>query len=101
MFPDSKIAENFACGRTKSTQMIKRAISPCLDEEVILACQSKPFTILRDKSNDFGSDKSFVIMVMFFCDNLGHTVTKCLNMPVVNIGTAEHLFKALEEIIQA
>lgn len=37
-FPDSKIAENFACGRTKSTQMIKRAISPCLDEEVILAC---------------------------------------------------------------
>lgn len=38
MFPDSKIAENFAIGRTKSTQMIKRAISPCLDEEDILAC---------------------------------------------------------------
>lgn len=100
MFPDSKIAENFSCGRTKSTQIIKRAISPSLDEEVTLACQSKPFTILCDESNDFGSDKNFVILVKFFCDNLGHTVTRFLNMPVVNIGTAENLFKALEEIIE-
>jgi hypothetical protein len=52
MFPDSKIAENFSCGRTKSTQIVKRAIAPSLDEQVVLACRSKPFTILCDESND-------------------------------------------------
>ena len=44
MFPDSKIAEGFACGATKSQAIIKNALAPALNENVIEACASSPFT---------------------------------------------------------
>lgn len=100
MFFDSKIVENFFCGRIKLIQIIKRVILFSFDEEVILVCQFKLFIIFCDESNDFGSDKNFVILVKFFCDNFGYIVIRFLNMFVVNIGIVENLFKVLEEIIE-
>ena len=44
MYPDSKIAEGFACGATKTQAIIKNALAPALDENVIEACPSSPFT---------------------------------------------------------
>ena len=53
MFPDSKIAEGFVCGATKTQAIIKSALAPALNENVIKACASSPFTtILCDGSND-------------------------------------------------
>ena len=50
-----------------------------------------------DESNDQGSDKNFVILVKLFDEDLGKTVTRFIDMPVVNIGTAANLFAALEK----
>lgn len=38
MFPDSAIATKFACGKTKATQIIKRALAPEFDKTVIDLC---------------------------------------------------------------
>ena len=35
MFPDSKIAEGFACGATKTQAIIKSALAPALNENVV------------------------------------------------------------------
>ena len=61
MFTDSEIAKGFSCGRTKTTQIVKRAIAPNLNEDVINKMQSQPFSIMCDESNDQGGDKNFDI----------------------------------------
>ncbi len=57
---------------------------------------SNPFSILMDESND-KQDKSCIILVRVLDAELGNLKTKFLDMPVVNIGTAENLYSALRE----
>jgi hypothetical protein len=54
---DSEIANDFACGRTKSTQIDKRAVAPDLMGDVVQTCRSQPFTLMCDESNAYGNDK--------------------------------------------
>ena len=58
MFTDSETVKGFSCGRTKTTQILKRAIAPSLNEDVINKMQSQPFSIMCDESNDQGGDVS-------------------------------------------
>ena len=48
MFPDSKIAQGFACGRTKTTAIVKHALAPVFNNEVVQSCCTSPFTLLCD-----------------------------------------------------
>ena len=41
MFPDSKIAQ-FFCGKTKTTQIVKRAIAPTLNKQLWLTARLIP-----------------------------------------------------------
>ena len=49
-----------------------------------------------DESND-KTDKSCIILVHVLDLKVGDTRTRFLDMPVVNIGTAQNLFAALKE----
>ena len=40
MFPDSEIARKFACGRTKTTAIVKEALSPYYHAKAIHNCQT-------------------------------------------------------------
>lgn len=68
MFPDSKIGEGFASGRTKTTAIVKYALAPAINTEVIRACQTVPFTILCDGGNDQEHKKYLAIMVRYWSD---------------------------------
>ena len=59
---------------------------------------SNPFSVLMDESND-KKDKSCIILVRVLDAKLGNVKTRSLDMPVVNIGTAENLFRALKEYL--
>ena len=76
MFPDSKIAEQFACGRTKTTAIVKHALAPALNGEVIKKCQSSLFTVLCDGGNDQVYKKYFAIMVRYWDDIEREPVTR-------------------------
>ena len=52
MFPDSKIAQSYACGHTKAQAIITQAIAPHLISHVVMACKTSPFSILCDGGND-------------------------------------------------
>ena len=52
MFPDSEIAKKFSSGRTKTTALVKHALAPAFNENVIATCQSSPFSVLCDGGND-------------------------------------------------
>ena len=51
MFPDSAIAKRFACGCTKTTAIVKEALTPHYHNKVVNNL-SYPFSILMDESND-------------------------------------------------
>ena len=94
MFPDSKIADNFASARTKTTAIVKYALAPTLNDEVVKCCRTRPFTLLCDGGNDQTDRKYFGIMVRYWDQQ---PMTRFLCMPVCNIATAVSLFAAIEQ----
>ena len=51
MFPDSKVAESFSCGRRKTTALVTHALAPSADDAVISACRKRKFSMLCDGGN--------------------------------------------------
>ena len=101
MFPDSKIAQEFACGRTKTTAIVKYALAPVFNNKVVQSCCSSPFTLLCDGGNDQSDRKYFGIMVRYWDKVAQQPVTRFLCMPVCNIATAQSLFNAIEEAFES
>ena len=52
MFPDSKIANEFACARTKAAALVTHALAPAANEPVLEVLRKQCFTILCDAGND-------------------------------------------------
>ena len=101
MFPDSEIAKKFSSGRTKTTALVKHALAPAFNENVIATCQSSPFSILCDGGNDQMDRKFFAILVRYWDQSQRQAVTRFLALPVCNIATAEALFESLSNEIES
>ena len=54
MFPDSKIAADFACRHTKTKTIICDAMDPYLKDPVMSSLRVSPFNLLCDESNESG-----------------------------------------------
>ena len=100
MFPDSKIAKEYSCCRTKTTAIVTHALAPAADKTVTDYCKSGPFSILCDGGNDRMDKKYFGIMVRFWDKARGKAVCQLLGIPVCNIATAETLFQALAKELE-
>ncbi|XP_052072307.1 uncharacterized protein LOC127710472 [Mytilus californianus] len=95
MFPDSKIATKFACGRTKATQIVKRSLAPALQQDVITNLRTQPFSLAIDESNDRNTDKCLAILVRYFTSDSAKT--RFLTMPICNIGISQNIFDQLQQ----
>ena len=51
MFPDSKVAESFSCGRRKTTALVTHALAHSADDAVISACRNGSFRSFCDGGN--------------------------------------------------
>ena len=98
MFPDSEIAKSFACSHTKTATIIKEAFSPHFQKKMVENL-SNPFSIMLDESND-KIDMSCIILVRVLDPEMGDVCTRFLDIPVVNIGTAQNLFCALKKSLE-
>ena len=94
MFPDSEVAKKFSCGHTKTAAIIKEALAPHYLERT-LSDMSNFFSVMMDESNN-KTDKSCIILVRLLDKDVGEIHTRFLDMPIVNIGTAQNLFRALK-----
>lgn len=57
-FPDSKIAEEFHCGHTKTAATVNKALGPYYMDKFLPAAQEGPVTIMMDESNKRSDDKA-------------------------------------------
>ena len=97
MFPDSDIAKSFCSGRTKTTQIIKGALSSYYTRPVIEAMRQGPFSLLMDETTDNTAEKEAVLLNIFFDNNLGRIVCLFYGLPVCNIATGQTLFELIED----
>ena len=91
LFLDSDITGKFSSGRTKTTMMLKNALAPRLDANVVKLCQNNRFSLLIDESNEQGGEKT---LVKVFDPEIATAVTRFVDIPVCNIGTGAHIFSS-------
>lgn len=101
MFPDSKIANNFACKRTKTTHIIHETAS---DKVSVLkeTLTRTVFSLATDGSSDQGASESlYPVLVRYFNSDVGRIVTALLSLPACDgPSTGENIFNLLDDEIE-
>ena len=60
--PDSKIARDFRCGRTKTTSILNEALAPDCTKKVVDMLNEQPYSIMVDEATDLGDVKTLLVM---------------------------------------
>ena len=98
IFPDSKIAKNYACGKTKSTCILNQAIKPDLQSSLLEHIKNNYFSISTDGSNDQGLSKMNPVTVRLFDINQHKVVTQFLDMCLSTSSTADGIFTSIDNV---
>lgn len=101
-FPDSKIAQNYSCARTKTSCILNGALAPFYTECLVNRMRNNFYSIATDASNDSGLDKMNPITVRLFDVNRSRIVTEFLDMCLTtgrDAGKAEAIFNKIDECL--
>ena len=94
MFPDSEIASQFKCGRTKARKLVG-AIAKEKTEEITESLRERPFSLSTDGSNDKGAEQLYPIVLRYHDDS--KVVTDVLSVPTPDGNSSgENIFRALD-----
>ena len=96
MFPDSKIAAKFRCGRTK-TSAIVNAVGPEYLKVTEEAMKVRPFSICTDGSNDNGLFKLNPMLIRVMTDN--GLQSQLLDMGLTTGSTSRILFDKMDDVM--
>ena len=101
IFPDSKIAASYSCGRTKTSCILNEALAPQCHKYIIEHCQTHPYSVGTDGSNDTGVAKMNPVSIRLFDINRSKTVTNHFFDMCLTKGEdgakAYKIFEAIEE----
>ena len=100
MFPDSAIAKEFKCGRTKATAIL-RAIAEDAWESIQNAVKdSKYISIQTDETTDLTVNQQMAIMLGFFENSCGAVQCLFFKLEAVPRATAEQLYELINKHFQ-
>jgi hypothetical protein len=92
MFPDSKVASQYACGRTKTTA-INETLADDTDDNISQYLRSGPFSLATDGSTDMDSIKLYPLVVRFFNQQQGKIMCLLLTLEECSkASTGENIF---------
>ena len=106
MFPDSSIAKQFQCSRTKTSVLVRYGNGQYCHDVLLQAMKVLSptvfFSLMVDESNDRGVEaKDLAILVRFFDLNIMRTVTRFLGLPTANDGSAYAIFQKIDECLSS
>ncbi|XP_043277820.1 zinc finger MYM-type protein 1-like [Venturia canescens] len=100
--PDSKIAENVKCSRTKATAITKDCLAPEAKEDICRRLKNSVYSLIIDETTDVGTKKSLAIIIRFFDEMKMSVVDRFLGLVQIESATAESIFstilKCLKEV---
>ena len=79
MFPDSNIAKGFACGHTKTTCILNKAMMPNLKSYLLTYMRNEPFSLVNYGTSDTGLKKMNAACAMIFDINASKKVGAFFN----------------------
>ena len=95
-FPDSKIAQSYACSRTKASCILNGAICPDLKQSLVEEMKTFVFSLSTDGSNDQNLEKMNPLTVRIFDINQHKVVTKFFDMCLSKSATAVGIFSSID-----
>ena len=96
-FPDSKIAKEVKCARTKSTAVVKHAIAPAVHKTMISMVNLSPaFSLLMDESTNRGVVKREGTLIRYYDESTLHIVTGFSGLQEVPEANDSNLFECLD-----
>ena len=100
MFPDSKIANKYKSGWTKTTHMLTGAVSKQTTDNLKEELSMTWYRIATDGSND-DNDKHLPILIRHVGKTSGLIETSLLDIPNINSGsTVQQIFNECNEVIE-
>lgn len=94
-FPDSKIAQGMACGRTKTTAITKRVIGHENFQNICEDLRKTKFSLIIDESTDRTTQKHLCLVVRYAKNNIIGDHFFCL-IPLIN-ADANTLYKQIND----
>ena len=103
VFPDSDIARHFQCSRTKTSVLVRYGNGKfCHDNLIEMLTSTTPvyYSLLVDESNDRGVEaKDLVVLLRFFDISVMKAVTRFIDLPTADNGTAAAIFKKIDDCL--
>ena len=100
MFPDSAIAKEFKCGRTKATAVLKAIAEDAWESIQNAVKDSKYFSIQTDETTDLTVNQQMAIMLGFFDNSCGAVRCVFFKLEAVPRATAEQLYELIDKHFQ-
>ena len=100
IFPDSKIASAYACGRTMTSCILNSAIKPDLQSKLTDKMHESCFSISTDGSNDQNLEKMNPVTVRLFDVNQHKVVTNFLDMCSSKSSSAVGIFASINDTFE-
>ena len=98
MFPDSKIAQEYSCGRSKSTSLISE-LAEMKQEDIVQIVKTSAYSIATDGSNDVDA-KQYPIVINFFSEIDQCIVSRVFAVPVcTGRATGENIYNLINDVI--
>lgn len=94
-FPDSLIAANLNCSRTKMTEIIKMKVAPYVRGNLANKLNNNKFSIIIDETTDISTKKSLAVAVRFFDDEMGRVRDYHFALVELEVATSEKLFSVI------
>lgn len=100
IFPDSNIASEMTCSRTKTEAIINGVISPWVVKNLTVSLNNIHYIGVSTDASNHGSDKIFPIMIQYFdCEN-GGIQTKLLDIHSTPNETSETIAEIIMKTLQ-
>lgn len=97
--PDSKIAKNITCARTKVTAVIKDVVGVEEKERVASLMKENGFSLIMDETTDTSTSKCLAVVARVYDDREKMTKDLFLDMVFVADGSAEGLYSSAKQVL--
>lgn len=99
-FPDSQVAANLNCSRTKMTEIIKTKVAPYVRGNLAKKLNSSKFSIIIDETTDVSTKKSLAIAVRFFDNEVGRVKDYHFALVELDLATSEKIFSVMCDLFK-
>ena len=93
---DSKTTEKLRMHRFKCSEMIKTVISDHFEEDLVNDIGDNKYSLLLDESNDITVNKMLGIVIIYYSEKHGKTLSTFLNLVNLEQCNADHIVNAVK-----